>query len=228
MILFGCSQNKKEYVSSLEKYWSSLDSSGFSLYLGGTIQKSKIFTKHITADLETDQVLSDYKVDAADDPAIWVNLDNPEKSLVLGTNKKGGVHVYDIKGDELQYIKAGCINNIDLRDNFKYNGNEVVIVAASNCTLNSISLFYIDKVKNQLSDTILNIQSKIPMVYGICMYKSKATGNYYVFLNGEAGDVEQWEVSYSDDQFRTKIVRQFKVSSRPEGMVADDENGVLY
>lgn len=35
---------------------------------------------------ETD-VVENYG-DAADDPAIWVNKNNPSKSLVIGTNKK--------------------------------------------------------------------------------------------------------------------------------------------
>lgn len=220
--------NTTKDTSTLERYWSTLDSSGFSLYLGGTIEKSKIFTNYITVDVETDEVLSDYKVDAADDPAIWYNSKNTEKSLILGTNKKGGVHVYNMNGDELQYVKAGCINNIDLRDNFEYNRKEVVLVAASNCTLNSISLFYIDKETNWLSDTILNIKSEIPLVYGTCMYRSNASGKYYVFLNGERGDVEQWEIYSEKEKLKAKVVRRFMVSSRPEGMVADDKTGMLY
>lgn len=228
LIVFACNKKEKTYNSSLENYHSSLDSSGFSLYLGQTIQKSKVFTNHITADQETDEVLSDYKVDAADDPAIWVNSEEPEKSLVLGTNKKGGVHVYNLQGTELQYLNVGCLNNIDLRDNFKYKGKDVVLVAASNCTLNSIALFYIDKETNKLSDTIINIKSDITMVYGICMYKSRVTDKYYVFLNGETGEVEQWEISSKDGKIEANLVREFMVSSRPEGMVADDEDGLVY
>ena len=228
LFALACNKQEKTYQSSLEKYYSTLDSSGFSLYLGQTIQKSKVFTNHITADVETDEVLSNYKVDAADDPAIWVNTNDPEKSLVLGTNKKGGVHVYNLQGEELQYLNVGCLNNIDLRDNFKYKGRDVALVAASNCTLNSIALFYIDKETSKLSDTIINIKSDITMVYGICMYKSRLTDKYYVFLNGESGEVEQWEIVSSDGKIEAKVVREFMVSSRPEGMVADDENGVVY
>ncbi len=227
LIIFSSTTNEN-HVPSLEKYWSSLDSSGFSLYLGATIKKSKVFTKHINADLETDEVLSGYKVDAADDPAIWINKKNTEKSLVLGTNKKGGVHVYDMQGKELQYVKAGHINNIDLRDNFNYKGKDVTLVAGSNCTLNSIALFYIDKEKNQLADTILNIKSGVSLVYGICMYKSQITNKFYVFINGEKGEVEQWEINSVNGEIEAKLIRNFVVSSRPEGMVADDKNGILF
>ncbi|MBU8893713.1 MAG: phytase [Bacteroidales bacterium] len=228
LILVSCNNQHNSRKESIEKYHKTLDSSGFSVYLGTTILKQKVFTNVITADIETDAVTSEPGVDAADDPAIWVNIENPEKSLILGTNKKGGVHVYDLDGKELQYVRAGCINNIDLRDNFMYEDQDVVIVAGSNCKLNSISLFYIDKSTNELSDTILNIKSSVDFVYGLCMYKSSVTDKYYVFVNGEGGEVEQWELNSQGGELNADLVRNFKVSSKPEGMVANDEEGILY
>ena len=227
--MFSCNNinfnNKKQ---SIEKYWETLDSSGFSVYLGSAIKKQEIFTNAITADLETDEVASEPGVDAADDPAIWVNTENPEKSLILGTNKKGGIYVYDLNGNELQYMQSCCINNIDLRDDFVYNNQNVVLVAGSNCNLNSISLFYIDKKTLTLSDTILNIKSSVDLVYGLCMYQNFVTDKYYVFVNGEGGEVEQWELNSQNGKLGADLVRNFKVSSKPEGMVADDKEGILY
>ncbi len=228
IVLVSCNSSTNKAVTSIEKYHASLDSSGFSIYLGATIEKSKVFTNFITADSETDPVKSEIGVDAADDPAIWVNQENPENSLVLGTNKHGGIHVYNMQGKELQFVQTGCMNNIDLRDDFNYNDKNVVLVAATNCTLNTISLFYIDKESGILSDIVLNINTNIELVYGLCMYKSSVTGKYYVFVNGEKSDVQQWEIFTSNNSLSAELVREFKVSSRPEGMVADDEEGVLY
>jgi 3-phytase len=39
--------------------------------------------------------------DAADDPAIWVHPVDPALSLVLGTDKKGGLNVFDLEGNRL-------------------------------------------------------------------------------------------------------------------------------
>ena len=228
LFVTSCSLNSLNDKQVIEKYQESLDSSGFSVYLGGAIESQKIFTNSITADLETDAVASKPGTDAADDPAIWVNMENPEKSLILGTNKMGGIHVYNMDGKELQYIKSGCMNNIDLRDNFQLNDQEVVLVAASNCSYNTISLFYIDKNTNLLSDSILNIKSSVDLVYGLCMYKSEITNKYYVIVNGEGADVEQWEIYTENNELKYKLVRNFKVSSKPEGMVADDSEGILY
>ena len=228
LFVISCNLNSLNDKQVIEKYQESLDSSGFSIYLGNAIESQKIFTHSITADVETDEVASVPGTDAADDPAIWVNKENLEKSLILGTNKMGGIHVYNLEGKELQYIKSGCMNNIDLRDNFLLNDQEVVLVAASNCTYNTISLFYIDKSTNLLSDTILNIKSSVDLVYGLCMYKSEITNKYYVIVNGEGADVEQWEIYTENNELKYELVRNFKVSSKPEGMVADDSEGILY
>jgi len=220
--------NIPEKKQAIEIYAESLDSSGFSVYLKGAIERQSVITKSITADIETDEVVSPPKTDAADDPAIWLNRADPNNSLVLGTNKLGGIHVYDMLGKQKQFIQSGCMNNIDLRDNFEYKTHEVVLVAASNCTQNSISLFYIDKKTLVLSESILEIKSAVDYVYGLCMYTSPITNKYYVFVNGEGADVEQWEIQYKNKQLNAELVRRFKVSSKPEGMVVDDEKGILY
>ena len=44
---------------------------------------------------ETPQVIS--KGDAADDPAIWLNKLNPDRSLVFGTDKRSGIYTYNLK-----------------------------------------------------------------------------------------------------------------------------------
>jgi 3-phytase len=226
-IIFSCT-NTPEKKQSIEIYAESLDSSGFSVYLKGAVERQKIFTNSITADIETDEVVSPPKTDAADDPAIWVNQADPNNSLVLGTNKLGGIHVYDMLGKQKQFVQLGCMNNIDLRDNFEYKEQDVVLVAASNCTQNSISLFYIDKQSLELSESILEIKSSVDLVYGLCMYTSPITNKYYVFVNGEGADVEQWEIQYANENLEARLVRGFKVSSKPEGMVVDDEKGILY
>lgn len=57
----------------------------------------------MTAKLETRPVSQPAGDDAADDPAIWVNFANPDSSRIIGTDKQGGLAVYDLKGNQLFY-----------------------------------------------------------------------------------------------------------------------------
>lgn len=56
----------------------------------------------------------------ADDPAIWVNYLDMNQSRILGTSKydedpqdPGGLAVYNLKGEMLQFLPVGKLNNVD-------------------------------------------------------------------------------------------------------------------
>ena len=52
--------------------------------------------ENVVAVVETDPVPNGDG--AADDPAIWVDRDDPSRSTVIGTDKDGGLGVYDLTG----------------------------------------------------------------------------------------------------------------------------------
>ena len=51
----------------------------------------------------------------ADDAAIWVHPTDPANSTIIGTDKLGGLIVYDLAGREIQSLPDGDLNNVDLR-----------------------------------------------------------------------------------------------------------------
>jgi 3-phytase len=165
--------------------------------------------------------------DAADDPAIWVHPSNPSLSMVIGTDKKGGLAVYDLAGQQLQYLPDGNINNVDLRTGFPLSGQVVTLVAASKRN-NTIGLYRVNAATRRLE----NIAARVIATgagYGACMFRSPTTGKFYYFVNSEQGEVEQWELfdTRAGKVDATKV-RTFDVGSQTEGCVADDQFGHLY
>src|SRR5919198_762706 len=49
--------------------------------------------------------------DAADDAAVWVDPHDPGRSTVIGTDKKGGLAVYDLDGRQLFFYGGIRPNN---------------------------------------------------------------------------------------------------------------------
>jgi len=163
---------------------------------------------------------------------VWVNPADPSMSAVIGTDKGGGLLVYDLAGRQLQNLQAGEMNNVDLRpaaDGLELGDRPVVLVVAGNRTSNSIDVFELDPATRQLRDVAGDPIEPDMEVYGSCLYRSAGTGKVYVFVNSKAGDVEQWELT-DDGSGRVvgERVRAFGVESQPEGCVADDELGHLY
>jgi 3-phytase len=168
--------------------------------------------------------------DAADDPAIWVDRGNPARSVVIATDKKLGLNVYDLKGKRLQTLPDGRMNNVDLRDGFMLGGQPTTVVAATNRTSRSISLYRLDPATRRLSpiaDGILDTGFEDP--YGLCMYHSAKSGDFYVLANDSVnGKVRQWKLIDRNGKAGIEAVREFVVGSQAEGCAADDELGSLF
>jgi 3-phytase len=181
----------------------------------------------VTADLQTQAVRD--TADAADDPAIWIHPDNPEKSLIVGTNKQRGLAVYDLKGKEVFFKEVGRVNNVDIRYNFPLGDESIDIVAASNRTNNTILIMKINEHGTLQHISQYPINSDVDEVYGFCLYHDQSRNLYYAIVNSKSGQVEQWllQTNENNEIFADKV-RSFEVGGQTEGCVADDELGILY
>ncbi len=185
-------------------------------------------THTVTAAVETEPV--DDPCDAADDPAIWVNEANPESSLIVGSNKVRGLLVYDLDGQVVSRLDSGRINNVDLRAGIRVGVEETIVVAGTNRTTMTLDILALDPETGQLSPLGEPIDPGFADdPYGLCLYHSAASGDLFVFANGQDGAVGQWRLDADGrDRLIGVEVRRWAVASQPEGCVADDANGWLF
>ncbi|MDX1727469.1 MAG: phytase [Pseudoalteromonas tetraodonis] len=162
--------------------------------------------------------------DAADDPAIWINEQDAKNSLILGTDKRRGLMVYDLAGNKVQSLNIGRLNNVDVRQHQGINNETHTWITASNRTLNSISVFTVDS-DNQVNH-VTEIATNLPEIYGMCMYSSES--GYYVFVNDKSGLFQQYKLTGEQSNLSGELVREFTLPSQPEGCSADDNLGQLF
>lgn len=162
--------------------------------------------------------------DAADDPAIWRNPANPAASLIVGTDKKAGLHVYDLTGKDRFFIDAGRVNNVDLKD----MGEAGVIVAASdrNDPRNArLALFRLDTANAKLVP-LGTVPVGAGEAYGVCLYR---TGDkLHAFNVIKDGTIRQVELDLSGTAPTGKLLRTMKLATQSEGCVADERTHRLY
>jgi len=178
--------------------------------------------KEVTANVETEPVFAGD--DAADDMCVLENIINPESSLIISSDKKYGIIVYDLEGVKLYDYEVGRINNVDILPSRSLQNK--YIVAGTNRTYNSIDIYLFNSA-GELENLIL--RKEIPSlkdVYGITFYRDDF--NTYLFISDKKGNVEQW--SYNNDEVNSEIkfVRKLKFSSLVEGLVADESKGKIY
>jgi myo-inositol-hexaphosphate 3-phosphohydrolase len=184
-------------------------------------------TATVSASVETDPVPDNG--DAADDSVIWVHPTVPGLSLVIGTDKDAGLAVYDLSGNEIQFLPDGELNNVDLRYGFPLGLAQVALVTSGDRSNNTLEAYAVDPNTRMLQSIVART---IPLgfsVYGCCMYRSQDTSDYYFFGTSESGVVKQFRLfEATGGGVDAQEVRSFDAGGTCEGCVADDENGWFF
>ncbi len=182
---------------------------------------------NVTARGETTPV-GTANADAADDPAIWRNAADPAQSLIVGTDKKAGLYVYGLDGKTRDFLDAGRVNNVDLRDGVSINGQSGILVAASDrndIAQARLALFRLDPATARLT-ALGKVDAGAGEAYGVCMYRD-ATATY-AFIVLKDGTIHQLLLDTAGAAPAGRIVRSMKLGSQAEGCAVDDRTGILY
>ncbi|WP_028240535.1 phytase [Stutzerimonas azotifigens] len=164
--------------------------------------------------------------DAADDPAIWVHPSDPARSRVLGTDKQGGLVVYDLAGNLLQHLPVGRLNNVDVRSGVRLGERTVDLAVASNRDRNALHVFTLDRDSGEVAELGV-APTPLEEIYGLCLFQAH-DGTLYALPNDKDGRYLQYRLDDRDGTLQASLVRQFQVASQPEGCVADDAGQRLF
>ena len=167
------------------------------------------------------------KEDAADDPAIWRNNADPAASLIVATDKKAGLYVYDLAGAQKSFAAGGLLNNVDLLD----LGQAGVLVAASDRAdpLNSQVALYRLNTATAVLEPLGHFATGPGEAYGLCMYLNG--DNPHVVAAIKDGNIRDYAITSfgsPNGQPSARMARAMKVATQPEGCVVDPRNGMLY
>ncbi|WP_260581885.1 phytase [Sphingopyxis sp. PET50] len=156
------------------------------------------------------------KADAADDPAIWVDPANPNRALIIATDKKAGIHVYDLAGRDIAFIEGGLVNNVDVAGN---------IVAASdrNDGVNAhIAVFRLDPDKPSLT-ALGRAAAGTGEAYGFCLKKTAPGAPLTAALIIKDGTVRVGTLTIDGAAPGFAVQWEHKIPTQSEGCVFDGD-----
>lgn len=175
----------------------------------------------------------------ADDPAVWIDVKNPSRSLILGTDKteapQGGLVAFDLEGKIVQRI-----GDIDRPNNVDVRGNLAVVTERKK---ERLRIFQIDIQTRRLSDVtgetrvFVGEQGEDAAPMGIGLYRRPKDGALFAFVTPKAGPKENHLAQYqilknvSSGKFDLKLVRRFGKYSgikETESVCVDDALGFVY
>ncbi|OGU60006.1 MAG: 3-phytase [Ignavibacteria bacterium RBG_13_36_8] len=177
-----------------------------------------------------------------DDPAIWINPDDPTKSLIIGTDKEsdGALYVFDLNGKIIEEKVVRNLkrpNNVDVEYGLILNGKSVDIAVATEREANKIRIYSLPEMKavdNGGIEVFEGEEQRAPM--GISLYKRPTDGAVFAIISRKEGPLEGylWQYLLSDDgtgNVKGTKVRAFGLYSgvkEIESIAVDDQLGYVY
>ena len=174
-----------------------------------------------------------------DDPAIWINYQNPEKSLIIGTDKQeetGGLYAYDLNGKIVnQIVPLNRPNNVDVMYGFPLNGKKVdiaVLTERANNKIRVVSLPDFKLIDDGGIEVFKDETLRDPM--GIALYKGKDNKFYAIVgrKDGTSGEyLHQYALENNNGKIEATLVRKFGNYSGKkeiEAIAVDEELGFIY
>jgi 3-phytase len=124
---------------------------------------------------------------------------------------------------------VGRVNNVDVRqDVLRTDGSRLDIAAASHRVKIGITVCEITPAGQLIELPGSPVPVSVTEPYGFCLAKD-ASGSLLGAVNDKNGRVEVWQLLITADGVRRgRLVRELKLNSQVEGMVADDDSGWLF
>lgn len=187
-----------------------------------------------------------------DDPAIWIDSQHPERSLVIGTDKieaSGGLYVFGLDGEQKQTFRPlDRPNNVDVEYGVAFGARHVDVAVVTERNQHRLRVFSVDhEGLRDLTPAGLPVlagetgEASEPM--GIALFKRPRDGAVFVIVAPKTGPAANylWQYRLDGDAAghpQVTFVRRFGAFSRAgaapgeigevEAVVVDDDLGYVY
>ena len=180
-----------------------------------------------------------------DDPAIWINVADTAKSLIVGTDKdeNGGLYVFDLDG-KIQHGKTAKLkrpNNVDIEYGLLVNNQPTDIAVATERMTFKLRIFSLPDLKpvdnGGIEVFVGETGEGFRDLMGIALYKNQEEQKIYAIVGRKTGPTDGgylWQYLLEDNgnkQVKATLVRKFgKYSGKKEieSIAVDDELGYVY
>lgn len=227
LILYGCL-----LLSGLEQSCrTEAQTAAATTPIGETIVKPVVITDPVQHD--------------SDDPAVWINSQDPTKSLIIGTDKEqdGGLYVFDLNGKiQTDKVVKGLQrpDNVDVEYGLMLNGKPTDIAVTTERFTHKLRIYSLPDMKpvdgGGLDMFVGETGTAFRDLMGIALYKNKA-GQTYAVVGRKSGPTDGtylWQYLLADNgsgTVKATLVRKFGQYSglkEIESIAVDDELGYVY
>ena len=198
-------------------FWGS---AALALALAGCAPAEPLVTGlpsvQVTASGET-QPVGTSRADAADDPAIWIDPASPGRALIIATDKKAGIHLYDLTGRDIAFIEGGLVNNVDV-------AGDIIVASDRNDGVNAhLAVFRLDPDAPAIA-ALGRAPAGGGEAHGLCLKKTAPGAPITAALIVKDGTVRVGTLTLAASAAPDFAVRwEHKIPTQSEGCVFDGD-----
>ncbi|WP_229239844.1 phytase [Echinicola soli] len=181
----------------------------------------------------------------SDDPAIWINKENPAYSLIIGTDKDqdGGLYVFDLEGSIIDSLVVKNIqrpNNVDIGYDLPLGKGTVDFAVTGERLTSKLRFYSLPGMKEIVPGGISIFEGETGTEFrdlmGVAIYQNPRNGKSYVIAGRKNGPQDgtylwQYEIIPDGVQVKLELVRkfgQFSGEKEIEAIAVDNELGYVY
>jgi len=182
----------------------------------------------------------------SDDPAIWVNREEPEQSLILGTDKMegaGALYVFDLEGATIDSLVVDSLdrpNNVAVAYDLPAGEDTLDVAIVTERINGQLRLFSLPSM--QPADgggvPVFGSEPDHNLVMGVAVYQPVDSDSTYVIVSRKSAPdstryLHQYSLNYDQNakHFTARLVRtfgRFEGSTEIEAIAVDNRLGYVY
>jgi 3-phytase len=212
-------------------------------YTGCKTEKAAVSSKSEGNKVIQPVVITDTTLTDTDDPAIWIDKENKDNSLVIGTDKdrhNGGLYAFNLKGKIVRTaLGLKDANNVDVAYGLKFNGSRVDIAVTTERYGHRIRIYSLPALKAIDGGGIPVLKrdkEKYRQPMGIGLYTRPSDHAIFAIISRKTGPHKDYLEEYllqgdGHGQVTGKLVRKFgRFSGKKEieAVAVDNEMGYVY
>lgn len=181
----------------------------------------------------------------SDDPAIWINPEDPSKSLIIGTDKyiDGAIYVFNLEGKTIDSLVVRDLkrpNNVDVGYGFQLADRKVDFAVTGERFTSKLRFYSLPDMKEIIEGGIEVYLGEAGEEYrdlmGVAVYHNPTSGKHYVITGRKNGPTDgtylwQYEMISSSGGLKLELVRKFGQYSGKkeiEAIAVDHQLGYIY
>ncbi len=180
----------------------------------------------------------------ADDPAVWIHPRDPNRSLIIGTDKRAGaLYVYNLQGKVVQVVEGlRRPNNVDVEYGLQVGKRRVDIAVATEREAQRLRIYAVEEgrlreIGHPERTRVFDGESgdmALPM--GIALYRRPRDGAIFAIVSRKSGpqDGYLWQYQLIPDKNGRITLRKVRAFGRFSGqgeieaVAVDDALGYVY